>query len=75
MDFKTDTLLHVDKISNAISSFDTTTWQELAKEYKGISDNLRLNEISTELQVLIQTSDAQKAKTALSRYRNYINQL
>jgi len=75
VDFKTDTLLHVDEISNAISSFDTTTWQELAKEYKGISDNLRLNEISTELQVLIRTNDAQKAKTALSRYRNYVNQL
>ena len=74
-DFKTDTLLHIDKVSNAISSFDTTTWQEVAKEYKGISDNLRLNEISTELQVLIKTNDAQKAKTALSRYRNYVNQL
>ena len=74
-DFKTDTLLHIDKVSNAISSFDTTTWQEVAKEYKGISDNLRLNEISAELQVLIKTNDAQKAKTALSRYRNYVNQL
>jgi len=74
-DFKADTLLHIDEISNAISSFDTTTWQELAKEYKGISDNLRLNEISTELQMLIRTNDAQKAKTALSRYRNYVNQL
>jgi HPt (histidine-containing phosphotransfer) domain-containing protein len=74
-DFKADTLLHVDEISNAISSFDTATWQKLAKEYKGISDNLRLKEILTELQMLIRTNDAQKAKTALSRYRNYVNQL
>ncbi len=74
-DFKTDSLVLVDEISNAISSFDAATWQQLAKEYKGISDNLRLNEISTELQMLIQTNDAQKAKTALSRYRNYLNQL
>jgi HPt (histidine-containing phosphotransfer) domain-containing protein len=74
-DFKTDTLSHIDDISTAITSFDTTTWQRLANEYKGISDNLRLVEISNELQILIRTNDAQKAKAALSRYRNYVNQL
>jgi HPt (histidine-containing phosphotransfer) domain-containing protein len=74
-DFKTDTLLHVDEISTAIASFDSATWQKLAHEYKGISDNLRLIEISDELQTLMRTNDAQKAKTALGRYRNYVNQL
>ncbi|MEA1920540.1 MAG: Hpt domain-containing protein [Campylobacterota bacterium] len=74
-EFKTNILLHVDELSDAVSSFDTTTWKSLAKEYKGICDNLRLNEISKELHILSQTNDAQKAKTALSRFRNYINQL
>jgi hypothetical protein len=74
-EFKHDALEHVDDISKAITSFDMSSWQEISKEFKGISDNLRLNEISKELQMLIKTNDAQKAKTALSRYSNYINQL
>lgn len=74
-DFKTDSLLHIDEISTAIASFDAPTWQRLAHDFIGISDNLRLIEISNELQILIRTNDAQKAKMALDKYRNYVNQL
>ncbi|MGZ8548926.1 MAG: hypothetical protein ACXWVW_09970, partial [Sulfuricurvum sp.] len=64
-----------EQITNAISAFDTAAWNESASNLKGISDNLRLNEISDELAVLIKTHDAQEAKKASVRLMDYLNQL
>ncbi|MGZ8548531.1 MAG: Hpt domain-containing protein, partial [Sulfuricurvum sp.] len=54
-DFKQDANNISEQITNAISAFDTAAWNESASNLKGISDNLRLNEISDELAVLIKT--------------------
>jgi len=74
-DYKRDARIIGEEISKAISAFDTTLWNENASKLKGISDNLRLSEISDELAVLIKTHDAQEAKKAFSRLLSYLDQL
>lgn len=74
-DYKHDAAIISEEIANAISAFDTVLWNENASKLKGISDNLRLNEISDELAVLIKTHDAQEAKKASNRLMGYLDQL
>ena len=74
-DYRHDAEIISEQIVNAISAFDTAAWNESASNLKGISDNLRLNEISDELAVLIKTHDAQEAKKASIRLMGYLDQL
>ena len=74
-EYKADAHIIAEEIFNAISAFDTTLWNENASKLKGISDNLRLSEISDELSVLIKTHDAQEAKKASSHLMSYLDQL
>ena len=74
-DYKNDANAISDQITKAIISFDTHTWRGSAAKLKGISDNLRLSEISEELAILSKTNDAQEAKKASARLNNYLDQL
>ncbi|HEX5623052.1 MAG TPA: hypothetical protein VFX57_01300 [Sulfuricurvum sp.] len=74
-DYKNDAQTASQKITQAINAFDTHTWKENASKLKGISDNLRLTEISEELALLSKTNDAQEAKKASARLVSYLNQL
>ena len=74
-DYRHDAQIISEQIVSAISAFDTAAWNESASNLKGISDNLRLNEISDELAVLIKTHDAQEAKKASIRLMGYLDQL
>lgn len=74
-DYKRDALASGERISSAIAAFDTHLWQIAARELKGISDNLRLSEISDELAVLSTTNDAQEANKASKRLNGYLDQL
>jgi HPt (histidine-containing phosphotransfer) domain-containing protein len=74
-DYKTDALAMHSTIIQAIKAFDTHTWRSSAAKLKGISDNLRLSEISDELAILSVTNDAQEAKKASARLVNYLDQL
>lgn len=74
-DYKHDAHIISEQILSAIGAFDTALWNESASKLKGISDNLRLNEISDELAVLIKTHDAQEAKKASIRLMGYLDQL
>lgn len=74
-DYKNDSRIMSNAISEAIRSFDTTAWNASAAKLKGISDNLRLTEISEELAILSQTHDAQEAKKASIRLNAYLDQL
>ena len=74
-DYKTDAMAMSNTILQAIKAFDTHTWRSSAAKLKGISDNLRLNEISDELAILSVTNDAQQAKQASKRLLNYLDQL
>lgn len=74
-DYKQDAQIAGAQIANAISAFDTHQWKKAAIQLKGISDNLRLNEISDELAVLSRTNDAQEAHKASKRLTSYLEQL
>ena len=74
-DYKNDSRIISNQITNAIKAFDTTSWNESAAKLKGISDNLRLTAISEELSILSKTHDAQEAKKASSRLNAYLDQL
>ncbi|HEX5329281.1 hypothetical protein [Sulfuricurvum sp.] len=63
------------EIAAAIGAFDTHAWKRTATQLKGISDNLRLNEISDELAILSQTNDAQEAHKASKRLNGFLEQL
>lgn len=74
-DYKNDARAISNQITEAIIAFDTHTWRESGAKLKGISDNLRLSEISEELAILSKTNDAQEAKKASARLNNYLDQL
>ncbi|MGD9971176.1 MAG: Hpt domain-containing protein [Sulfuricurvum sp.] len=74
-DYKNDALNSARGITNAVNAFDTHSWKNTAKQLKGISDHLRLNEISEELAILSETNDAQEANKASKRLNGYLDQL
>ncbi len=74
-EYKVDAKRAGKEISTAISAFDTHAWKKTASQLKGISDNLRLSEISEELAILAQTNDAQEANKASKRLNGFLEQL
>lgn len=74
-DYKIDASAMSATIIQAIKSFDTHAWKNSAAKLKGISDNLRLSEISDELAILSITNDAQEAKKSFLRLTSYLDQL
>lgn len=74
-DYKIDASAMSTTIIQAIKSFDTHAWKNSAAKLKGISDNLRLSEISDELAILSITNDAQEAKKSFLRLTGYLDQL
>lgn len=74
-DYRKDAQVAGEQIAHAIAAFDTLQWKKAAVQLKGISDNLRMNEISEELAVLIRTNDAQEAHKASKRLNGYLEQL
>jgi len=74
-EYKHDALVSGKAITAAIGAFDTHAWKRTASQLKGISDNLRLSEISDELAILSQTNDAQEANKASKRLNSFIEQL
>lgn len=74
-EYKYDAMRAAKEISASIGAFDTHAWKKTASQLKGISDNLRLNEISEELAILSQTNDAQEANKASKRLNNFLEQL
>lgn len=74
-EYKHDAMRAAKEISASIGAFDTHAWKKTASQLKGISDNLRLSEISEELAILSQTNDAQEANKASKRLNNFLEQL
>lgn len=54
-------------INSAIEQGDSTVWKKGALKLKGMSDNMRINQFSAELDTLINTSDTDVAKEALDK--------
>ena len=63
------------KLEEAVQNGDTMRWKGYAVQLKGVSDNLRINEITETLQKLINSSDTEDAKAALQEFYGFINQL
>ena len=74
-EYKHDALRAGQEIKAAIEAFDTHVWRKTALQLKGISDNLRLNEISDQLAILSQTNDAQEANKASKILNSFLEQL
>jgi HPt (histidine-containing phosphotransfer) domain-containing protein len=74
-EYKRDALTAGKEIAASISAFDTHAWKRTASQLKGISDNLRLSEISDELAILSLTNDAQEANKSSKRLNSFLEQL
>lgn len=74
-DFKEQIHIHRDDFENALSSQDLQEVNNLATILKGMSDNLRLNEISEVLKQLQKESNIDNAAEAFARLQAYADQL
>ena len=63
------------KLSDVIEASDVMRWKGYATQLKGISDNLRIIDISNALQNLINSTDKQQAKAIMQEFYGFINQL
>ncbi len=61
-----------DSINNAIDLDNSTKWQKEALKLKGMSDNMRVNDFTSELEVLITTSDQDVATNAIDKITSVI---
>jgi len=74
-DFVSEALVKRHPIEQAALSGDDVTWHDLAMPLKGISDNLRISEVSDTLEALIHTQDSTEAKRLSAQLYHYIEQL
>ncbi len=63
------------KLNDVISSGDVMRWKGYATQLKGVSDNLRIKEISDTLQNLITSTEKTDAKAAMQEFYGFVNQL
>ncbi|MGB5966180.1 MAG: hypothetical protein WBF77_09380 [Sulfurimonadaceae bacterium] len=63
------------RLNEVISSSDVMRWKGYATQLKGVSDNLRIKEISEALQKLIASTEETQAKAAMQEFYGFINQL
>jgi len=63
------------KLNEVIADEDMMRWKGYAVQLKGVSDNLRIKEISDALQNLITSGDKKQAKAATQEFYGFINQL
>lgn len=63
-DYIAEAKILTSKINNAAKNEDDTAWKSSAIQLKGMSDNMRVNDFSNELETLIDTNDAEIAKAA-----------
>ncbi len=63
------------RLNEVIASSDVLRWKGYAIQLKGVSDNLRILEISDVLQKLITSTEETQAKAAIQEFYGLINQL
>ncbi len=63
------------KLNDVIASSDVMRWKGYATQLKGVSDNLRIKDISDVLQTLITSTEETQAKAAAQEFYGFINQL
>jgi hypothetical protein len=63
------------RLNDVIASSDVMRWKGYATQLKGVSDNLRIKDISDVLQTLITSTEETQAKAAAQEFYGFINQL
>ena len=63
------------KLADAVEADEAMRWKGYATQLKGVSDNLRIKDISDTLQELISSTDKNKAKAVIQEFYGFINQL
>jgi len=63
------------RLNEVIASSDVLRWKGYAIQLKGVSDNLRILEISDVLQKLITSTEETQAKAAMQEFYGFTNQL
>ncbi len=74
-DFVAQVLTQHDAFYTALDTGDAISYKQLALELKGVSDNLRINDISNTLEELISSDSQDKASLAINQLFHYIKQL
>lgn len=74
-DFAQEAQAKENALNDAIIGGDSASWQQIARELKGVTDNLRMTDLSTCLQTVVQTDNAEDAAPAVKQFFNYVNQL
>jgi len=74
-DLKTDVETSRDELIQAVSNNDTRAWQAVALKIKGITDNLRINELSPTILGLLKADNADSAQAKIDELYTLINQL
>ncbi len=74
-DFITQTLSHKDEFQIALESANDAAYKQIALELKGVSDNLRISDVSLTLEELIKSNSANDAKYFVNQLYHYIKQL
>lgn len=59
----------ISTIQTSIDNDDSTDWRHSAIKLKGMSDNMRINNFSTELETIISTDDKASAQNALKQLK------
>ena len=71
-DYVNESQILIDSMDGAIFNNIAEVWIEAAIKLKGMSDNMRIGNFSTDLEVLITTKDADEAKSALTNIQSAI---
>lgn len=66
-DYISESQAIISRIEKAILNNDIDTWKKSAIQLKGMSDNMRINDFITDLEILIATDDSSDAKNALKQ--------
>ena len=62
-------------LQTAINNDDSTNWRHSAVKLKGMSDNMRIDNFVSELEVLITTNDKVDAQNALNQIQVSLSQI
>ena len=62
-------------IVTAVENNDSILWKSLTSRLKGMSDNMRINEFSNELETLIKTQDMNIAKDSINEISSLLTQI
>ncbi len=59
----------IESINSAIEQNDSKEWKQNAIKLKGMSNNMRINNLTNDLSTIINTSDAEEVKNALNKIK------